>query len=125
MAESAGPEVVAFGEGLVGPVGVVSDVVVVAAEGGQVPDFGGSAVGPLLKVVEVAVDGRHPTTGADAAAVTGFDVAALPGSGPPSGDAVVDGQATVGVGQSPPPLGTGLVFGDLAGDVGDDRPVPG
>ena len=34
-------------------------------------------------------------------------------------------QTGVGMGQSPAPFGSRLVFCDLAGDVGDDRPIPG
>ena len=57
--------------------------------------------------------------------MAGFDVAALAGGGPAAGDAVVDDLAGVGMGQGPTPFGVRLVFCDLAGDVGDDRPVSG
>ena len=116
---------VAGGERLVGPVGVVSEVVVVAAERCQVAGVGGSTVGPGLAVVEVAVDGRHPTAGKDTGPLAGFDVAALGGGGSAAGNPVVDHESGVGVGQSPPPFRSRLVFCDLAGDVGDDRPIPG
>ena len=48
MAEAAGPLVVAVGEGLVGPAGVVSDLVVVAAEGGEVVDWWWVRRGPRV-----------------------------------------------------------------------------
>ena len=80
---------------------------------------------PLLTMVEVAVDGGHPTTRKHAGPVPGFDMATLPGIGPPSGDAVVHHLAGVGMGQSPPPFSSGLGFCDLAGDVGNDRPITG
>ncbi len=117
--------VVAVGEGLVGPVGVVSGLVVVAAEGCEVVGGGGSAVGPGLAVVEVAFGGGDATAGEDAVGVASFDLAALEVGGPSSGYTVVDGHTAVTIGQGPAPFGSGLVFCDLAGDVGDDRPISG
>jgi hypothetical protein len=91
---------------LVVPAGVVSDVVVVAAEGSEVGHFGGSAVGPRLAVVEVAVHCGHPTTGENTVPVPSFEVAPLGSGGSSSGGAVVDDLAGVGVGESPPPFRT-------------------
>jgi hypothetical protein len=116
---------VAVWQRLVSPVGVMSDVVVVPAKRSQVPDFGRSTMGPGLAMVEVAFDGGHPTAGKDTVAVASLNVPSLGGSGPTSGDAVVNHQPALGVSQSPAPLRTSLVFRDLASDVGDDRPVPG
>ena len=69
--------VVAVGEGLVGPSGLVFDAVVVAAEGCEVVDAGFSAVYPSGPVVEVTVDGWHAASGEDAGLVAGLDVATL------------------------------------------------
>ncbi|GBE21508.1 hypothetical protein BMS3Bbin01_00853 [bacterium BMS3Bbin01] len=117
--------VVAVGEGFVGPSGVVSDVVVVAAEGDEVRDGGGAAVGVGCAVVEVAARGGHAASGEDTGRVAGLDESALAGGGPPPGGTAVGGLSGIGVGDGEAPL-TGLVlFGDVSGDVGDDGPVAG
>ncbi len=76
-------------------------------------------------VVEVAVGGGHATAGEHTVGVVGLDFSALAGGGASSGDAVVDDLAGVGVGDGVAPFGSGLLLGDLAGDVGDDGPVAG
>jgi len=73
VAESAGPEVVAAGEGLVFPSGLVADAVVVAAGGDEMVDPGGSAFGPGDPMVEIAGGGGHPTSGEDTGGVAGLD----------------------------------------------------
>ncbi len=117
--------VVAVGEGLVVPVGLVADFVVVAAEGGEVGWFGGSplAIGDL--VVEVGVGGGHATAGEYAVGIGGFDLATVAGGGASAGDAVVDDLAGFGISHSEAPLAFVLLLGDLAGDVGDYGPVAG
>ncbi|MDP2624286.1 MAG: hypothetical protein Q8Q29_10865, partial [Actinomycetota bacterium] len=58
MAEGAGPEVVASGEGLVGPAEAVADGDVVVAAAGVEPVCGGPVgLGPGGAVVEVALGG--------------------------------------------------------------------
>ena len=110
---------------MVGPAGSVSDLVVVAAERGEVFDIRGSAFFPGDAMVEVAVGGRHPTTGENTGAVAGFDLASLAGIGPAAGDAIGDDLSGFGMCDSPPPFGSLLLFCDLAGEVGDDRSVSG
>ena len=110
---------------MVGPSGSVFDLVVVAAERGEVVDIGGSTFRPGGAMVEVAVGGRHPTTGENTGAVAAFDLAPLAGFGPAAGSAVGDDLAGVGIGEGPPPFGSLLLFGDLAGEVGDDWSVAG
>ena len=73
MAEFGGPFVFAVWEGLVDPSGLVADdVVVVAAEGGEVGGDGGPALCVGDAVVEVAVGG----VGTDSPAVSAVDVTA-------------------------------------------------
>ena len=107
-----------------GPSVAVSDLMVVAAEGGEVVEAGRSTLGPGGLVVEVAVDGGHSTAREDAGRVAGLDVAGLSDAGTPAGGAVVDHLAVLGDGESPFGLLV-LLFCDLAGDVGDDRSVSG
>ena len=76
-------------------------------------------------MVEVGCGGRHATAGEHAGAVAGLDKAALGGGGASSGGSGIDEGAGVGVGDGPSPLRPCLVLRDLAGDVGDDGPVPG
>jgi hypothetical protein len=49
----------------------------------------------------------------------------LMGGGPTASGPVVYHQFGFGIGDGVPPLGPLLLFGDLAGDVGDDRTEPG
>ena len=107
------------------PARLVSDPVISPAERDEVVDPRRPSLCPGLAMVEVAVDGRHPTTRKDAVALASLDVASLGGGRPAAGDAVVDDLAGIGIGQGPPPLGAVLTFGDLAGDVGDHRSVAG
>jgi hypothetical protein len=76
-------------------------------------------------MVEVTVAGGHTAAREDAGPVAGFDVASLPAVGPPPRSSLVERHPGVGVGDGPSPLGLVLLGGDLAGEVGDDRPVPG
>ena len=77
MAESAGPLVVAVGEGSVGPSVLVADALVVTAERAEVGFGSGSTVGVSHPVVEVAADGGHAAAGEDAGWVACFDGTAL------------------------------------------------
>jgi len=122
VAESGGPEVVAAGEGLVGPSGLVSDPVVVTAPRRQVLHRGRSVLAVGDAMVEVTAGGGRPAAGEHTCRVAGFDFAALRVGGSPPGGAVVNRLTGVGVGDGDPPLGVAL-FGDLAGDVGDDGAV--
>ena len=97
------------------PTGSVSGEMVVAAEGNELVGGGRSAFCPRDSMVQVAVDGRHPTTGEDAITVAAFDIATLCGGGPPAGDAAVDDLSGVGMGDSPTPLGSLLLLCDLPG----------
>ena len=115
MAEAAGLQVVAVGSLAVGPAAAVLGVVVVTAQWGQVSFCGGSAVSPGPAVVEVAVDGGHPTSREDTVPVTGFDLAPLGGGGPSAGNTVVGYLTGFGVGQCPTPFSLRLVFCHLAG----------
>jgi len=125
VAESAGPDVVASGEGLVGPAVFVALAVVVSAEGAEFVDCGVPGLGPGFGVVEVGFFCWHATSWGDTGPVSCghppclfFVVSAF-------GGAVVYDESGGGVGDDEPPFGVLLLFGDLAGDVGDDRPVPG
>ena len=109
-----------------GPSDAVADgVVVVSAEGIETGAAGGSVLGPSGAVVQVAAAGRYPAAGEDAGAVAGLDGAALRCCGASAGGAVVERQPGVGVGDAEAPLASAVGFGDLAGDVGDHRPVAG
>jgi hypothetical protein len=125
VSERADPQVVAAGEGIAFPSGSVSEDVVVATERVEVIDSGWSALGPGDAMVEVTVGRRHATPGKDAGAVTSFDMSTLAGGRPPAGDAGVDRLTSVGICDAPAPFGLLLLFGDLTGDVGDDRSVTG
>lgn len=118
-------EVVAVGEALAGPAGAVSDCVVVGAVGVEVADSGGSTVGVFKMVVDVRADGGGAAAGVDAGGVAGLDFAALGGGGSAPGDPIADRLAGVGVVDGIAPLAAGLGFGDLAGEVGDHRPIAG
>jgi hypothetical protein len=69
------------------PTGSVSGEMVVAAEGNELVGGGRSAFCPRDSMVQVAVNGRHPTTGEDAVTVAAFDIATPCGGGPLAGDA--------------------------------------
>ena len=75
-------------------------------------------------MVEVRLAGGHPTAGEDTGVGDGFDLTSLTGGGSASGGADVD-YLTVLVGDGGPPFRFLLLFCDLAGDVGDDRPPSG
>ncbi|MDH5505200.1 MAG: hypothetical protein OEY98_14380, partial [Acidimicrobiia bacterium] len=119
----AGPLVVAGGEFLVGPAALVFDAVVVSAVGVQVGGGGWSAVGPVDGVVEVGVDGRYAAAGHDTVGTVGSDDPALLGGWSSSGDPHSDRLAGVRVGDHKFPGAWSVLFGDLSGNVGDDRSV--
>lgn len=76
-------------------------------------------------MIEVTVGGRHATAGKDAGGVAGFDVSALVGGRPPSGEAAVQRLSGLRVGDGVSPLAVFLLFGDLSGNVGDNWSVTG
>jgi len=117
--------VVAAGEWLVFPSGLMSDPMVMSADGDEMVDPGGSAFRPEDAMVEATVGGGHPTSREQTSPVPGLDLAALGGRRPPAGGAVADGETSARIGQSPPPLRTVVAFGYLPCDVGDDRSIPG
>ncbi len=82
-------------------------------------------MGVFDPMVDVGVDGGGAAAGVDAGGVLGFDLAALGGGGSAAGDPVAERLAGVGVVDGVAPLAAGLGFGDLAGEVGDHRPVAG
>lgn len=94
---------VAVGEWLVFPEVLVSSGVVVAAEGDEVADAGGSAFGVGDAVVEVALGGGHAAPGEYAGGVEGFDDTFLADEGSAYRGADVGGQSGLGVveGDSP------------------------
>ena len=93
MPEFASPLVVAVGEVLVLPAGLMSDPVVVSAQRCEIVDAGGSAVYPSDSMVEVAVRGGHATPREDASPIAGFDRSALVGGGAASDGPVIEGSA--------------------------------
>ena len=64
---------------------MVFDAVVVAAEGGEVVDGGGSAVFPRLGVVEVVVGRGYAAAGEHTGRLLGFDESLLGGVWSPAG----------------------------------------
>ena len=104
------------------PAAFVFGSVVVFTEGVEVVVVGWSAVYPALAVVEVGVDGGGATTGEDTVGVAGFDSSSLASGGSSAGAAV--GDDLVVVDDMPAPFGV-LLFGYLAGDVGEDWSPPG
>jgi hypothetical protein len=103
----------------------VSLTVVVAAEWCEFVGPGVTGLRIWFAVIEITVGCGHPASGGDTGPVSGMDVALLAGFGSSSGGSVVDDHSGVGVGDGVPPFGLLLVFGDLAGDVGDDWSVSG
>ena len=100
--------------------------VVVAASGGEVAGLGGVGLVPGFGVVEVALAGGHATSWESTEWMMGFDLALLGGGGSSSGDAVSDGHPGMWVGDDEPPrTALCLLFGDLAGDIGNHRAISG
>lgn len=125
VAEAAGPDVVAASDWDIGPPVFVALAVVVAAEGAEFVDGGVTGLGPGFGVVEVGFVCWHPTSRGDTGPVSCGYPPFLFCVGSAFGGPVVYDESGVGVGDDKPPFGVFLWLGDLAGDVGDDRPVPG
>jgi hypothetical protein len=107
------------------PSGLVADPMIVTAKGDEIVDAGGSTFGPGDPMVEVTGGGGHPTAGEDTGGVGGLHLSALTPRWPPPRGPMVDGETGHRIGESPAPFRALLPFGDLAGDVGDDRPISG
>jgi periplasmic divalent cation tolerance protein len=121
MAKRAEPQVVAAREPLVFPAEPVPSDVVVAAARGQVYHIGPSGLGPGLDVIDVTFGGGHTASGSDAGQVTQFHVSLLAGVRTAFRGPDVGRHPGFRVGYPEPPLRASLLFGDLTGDVGDNR----
>ena len=75
-------------------------------------------------MVEVAGPGGHAAAGEDTGPIAGFDNPAHGGGGAALGGADMDRHPRLGMRHHIPPLSVPLLGSDLAGDVGDDRPIP-
>lgn len=112
--------VVAGGGRLVGPA-PVAHLVVVAAQGGEILEFGLAVSRPSAGVVEVGVFGGHAAAGEDTGGFDGSYMSfhrlgclAIEGAG---------GDWFAVVGDDVLPAAAALFAEDLAGDVGEDGPV--
>ena len=115
--------VVAVREPFECPTHLVFEPVIVSAERREVVLEGWAEPGPWCAVVDVAVDRRHAAAREHAGRISSDDVAELLGGGSTSGDTRFDRLAAVGVDHGPAPGRVTLTASDLAGEVGDDRPV--
>ena len=125
VSEFGCPLDIAAGEWSVGPAGLVADAVVVSAEGGEIADLSRAALRPGDLVVEITGAGGHATPGKHTTRMEGFDMTLLAGSRSTSRQSLVNRHSGGRVGDHIPPLGSVLLFGDLTGNVRDDRPIPG
>ena len=116
-----GPDCGAVGLSLDGPVGVVFEVVVAAAQGVEVGLVGGAAVGPGVDVVEFAVAGGRVQAGKRQVRSRAMTKSGNVLRWLVAGAAVVD-QVSGGVGDQAVP-GAGGVGGEVAGQGGGDGSV--
>ena len=120
MPKGADPFVDTTAKTLIAPA-IVLETVVMPAHRCIVAGARGAALGVGRGVIDVAVGRWHATSREGAASVTRFDVPPIGSSGSAAGHTRVEVLACGCVGDRVPPLGIGLIEGDLSRDIGDHR----